>query len=124
MEGREGEEGGREEGDDATRAPGQQRAERRDRADSPDHGRELAGPVGGAHPLEELADQVVQRRMHRVEPPGFPEEGPVSAQPERLQHFVEAVGEMVEAIKAHRGGQREDRSEEDPAPPVERAPVR
>ena len=62
--------------------------------------------------------------MDGVQPERLPEIAPVSSQPERLDHFVETVGEVIEAIETQRGRDEKDRGEKDAALPVERAAVR
>jgi hypothetical protein len=49
--------------------------------------------------------------MHRIEPQRLPEEVPGPLDPIGLQDLVEAVGEMVEPIKADRRGERGDETE-------------
>jgi hypothetical protein len=79
-------------------------AEGRDRPQTPEDGRELARPVGGAERLEDPRDEVVERRMHGVEPDRLPEERPVPRDPVRLENLVEAVREVIEPEEADRGG--------------------
>lgn len=98
------EENHREEGDGAAASSPQEERVARNGSDAPQGGNDLASCVGGVEALDQLLDNVVERRMKRVPAQRRPEEAPGAVNDVRLEDFVEPIGEMVEPKEPERRG--------------------
>ena len=111
MKGRQGEQQRRHEGHAVPGTPLEQQREGGNRARPPEDGGQLAHPVGRMERLDAARHEVVEGRMHGVEPQLLPEKAPVALDKKGLGDLVEAVGKGVEPEAAQEKSGGQDRPE-------------